>query len=382
MRTFCLILLWLLPAIPCAAAGIHLVGAPPLYRLEASGFEGVAAVDITIHYDPATLRIQSLESGPFLQGTLAASSINLPGKARLGAVTTNALHGAGLLATLRVETSGGDIPSLRVEASLRDLDGKSLPVNIDAPLPPAPTPVLPQPATPVPLGEQESAPEPAAAPFPSAVTLVPRSMLTLYPREDGQSTPVHDTSSSPSAPIPLPSAAVAPADRPSVPLARAAKAEKPELGTGSPFALFRQEFASFRTLEDLAQLCALPHGLHQDPCPVLSDGRQTVFLRLEGARQQASFGVQGARLLESWREQNGALHVEMLPAAGGREINIVIVDELLRNIHLLVAPPIKLDPQRSVEDYLARWQDLNGDGIITYAEAWAIAMNLLAARSR
>jgi hypothetical protein len=208
-------------------------------------------------------------------------------------------------------------------------------------------------------------------------------MMPLYPRENGQTAPARGgavSSSSPSSPIPLPPATAA-ADRPSATRPRAASAEKPELGTGAPFDLFRQEFASFQTLDDLAQLCALPHGLRQDPCPVLSDGKDRVVLRVKDARQQASFGVQGARLLESWRKKNGTLHVELLPTAGVREVNVIIVDELLRDIHLVVAPPFKLDPQRSIQDHLTHWQDLNGDGIITYEEAWSIAMNLLAGRS-
>lgn len=110
---------------------------------------------------------------------------------------------------------------------------------------------------------------------------------------------------------------------------------------------------------------------------MLSDGKNRVVLRVEDAQQPSSLGVQGARLMENWRGKDGVLHVELLPAAGATEVNVIIVDQSLRNVQLVVAPPIALDPQRSVQDYLTHWQDLDGDGANTFEEAWIVAVNLM-----
>jgi hypothetical protein len=376
----CVLLLFFLSllAVPCGAASIHLIGTPPQYRLEASGFQQVAAIDVTIIYDPVALRVEAMEVGPLLRGTLAASNINLPGKIRLGAVTTTPLSGSGLLGTLQVQADG--LPLLEVKATLRGLDGQSIPVSTHAPASNTPLPSMPD-ATPSPATPPQGPAPPTAdgdssLATPSAggstVTIIPRS---LFNDTATRTTPAASPTEAPRPDRRSPAAA---GEGRSAALPRLVVVDKEERLGDSPLALFRQQLSTIRSLEDVARLSSLPPGMRQDPFPVLSDGRTRVLLRVEKVGPQASLGVQGARLLESWRGQDGILRVELLPAVGTTEIDVVIIDEMLRTVRLVAAPPLALDPCRTDSDYLTHWHDVDGDGIITLDEAWIVAVNLLA----
>jgi hypothetical protein len=90
--------------------------------------ENVAAMDITITYDAASLSNPRVQQGGLISGALTAVNLNVPGTVRMAIIRTTPIQGSGIIATLtfdRTGGSGGKITGLG--ARLSNLDGRPLP---------------------------------------------------------------------------------------------------------------------------------------------------------------------------------------------------------------------------------------------------------------
>jgi hypothetical protein len=99
------------------------------YQVVGSGLSNVAALDVTIKYDPSIIESPKITPGTLARGSFVANP-NTPGVIRIAFVTTSGVSGTGSLAEItftRKGTSGGGITGITLNQIL-DPSGKALQV--------------------------------------------------------------------------------------------------------------------------------------------------------------------------------------------------------------------------------------------------------------
>ncbi len=100
------------------------------FQLQGNGMENVAALDITIVYDTATLANPRVAEGGLISGAMTAVNPNMPGIVRMGIITTSAIKGSGTIATLSFDRRGDSPGSIiTLKASISNSNGNPLPVK-------------------------------------------------------------------------------------------------------------------------------------------------------------------------------------------------------------------------------------------------------------
>lgn len=373
-------------AVPCGAAMIRLTGSPPDFRLQGRDLSQVAAIDLTVTYDPAGLRVDGVESGPLLQGALFAANTAKAGQVRLGVVSPRPINGSGELALLRVSLPPGiaELPRASLRVSLRNPDGQVIPVTIEvafdraAPSPPASSPLSPATPAAIPEGRTSSSSRvllgqsssPPAAPAAPADTRADATAMEDLPVE---------TTSSPQPAPPSDSSMPKPSPEP------VSQKVTRELSIASPLKRFQDALPEIRTLDDLGRFLAPTiAGLRQEPFPALSDGETPVTLIVPWSAAEApSYAFSEATLLSSGQAGEGSWKVTVLPKKGTMNALVCVLGESLYEIPLVIAPQMSLH-DRPFRSYLQEWRGLAGDdeSTVTAEEAYAVAVNLLAGEKK
>jgi hypothetical protein len=135
-------MLVLSPARVFAAAVVEVSRtAEGVFLVQGSGFQAVAALELTITYDPAALSGPQVVLGPLFSGSLSAINPNVPGIIRMAFVRTSPVSGTGSIVNITFERQGtaqGRIISC--SAKLAGENGSLLPVQARVVDPPEPAP--------------------------------------------------------------------------------------------------------------------------------------------------------------------------------------------------------------------------------------------------
>lgn len=136
------------PGTSCADAALTIVSAGDgVFLLQGRGVVDAGALDITITYDSTTLTNPSVVAGDLVSGALTAVNAGTAGRVRIGIIRTSPIHGDGVIAILSFDQKGeaaGGIQGLT--ASLSNLAGKTLPVQLRVEATPGANPDLSNPA--------------------------------------------------------------------------------------------------------------------------------------------------------------------------------------------------------------------------------------------
>ena len=100
------------------------------YQLVGSGLSNVAALNVSIRYDPSALESPRVTQGTLANGTLFVANPNLPGEIKIAFVHTSGVSGTGSIAEITFTqkgSSGGGITG--ITAQTLDHNGKALPVT-------------------------------------------------------------------------------------------------------------------------------------------------------------------------------------------------------------------------------------------------------------
>lgn len=99
------------------------------YLLQGGSFTGVAALDVTVNYDTATLSAPQIAKRE-LAGPLFVANPNIPGQVRLAFIADAGVSGSGAIAEITFTVKGGSPPLPTVgAASLYDVNSVSIPVT-------------------------------------------------------------------------------------------------------------------------------------------------------------------------------------------------------------------------------------------------------------
>src|SRR3990172_10169780 len=76
------------------------------FVLQGSAVDGVAALDITVRYDVATLTNPQVTQGGLISGAMMAVNANVPGTVRMGIIRVTPFSGSGTIATIAFSRTG------------------------------------------------------------------------------------------------------------------------------------------------------------------------------------------------------------------------------------------------------------------------------------
>lgn len=333
------------------------------FRIEGAELESVAAIDMTINYDPASLRINQVTAGALANGMLFAGNAQNAGLVKIGAAGTRPASGGGVLARLVGAATGAQVSVSNFAAKLYDANGKSLPVKTRIDL----LPVIYSPST-----EESEASETSTS--GGGVGLSSVTLPTPKGGSDAEPSGAGVPSETPSPLLPEIERGVA------APLAISTE------GSGKallkPVAV-RERFAKFTGQRTLAGMTPLfdnaNENLEQRPAILLSDGITPLELRLRlAARQKPSVALRNAKLLQAKFDADGYYLVRCLPTAGADIAAVILLDaQRLLTIPLTVAPPVAI-PTIPDEKTPLPQLDLDGDGQHSWRDDYILVANLLA----
>jgi hypothetical protein len=378
IKLFLCITLLLATAAPSWAAVVRLLeNFPGNYRIEAEGLEAVAAFDLTLYYDPATLLISSVTQGAMLQGAMFAANPNQPGLVRIGVAAIQPISGSGTLATLGGAVKGSSPVILSLSAKLADEDRRSLPVSI-GPLPSSGFDDSSE-SEHADAGEQTDSPSSTTGSRDSSGSVsVGKVIVSPWGAEEPvtlQPTEIDEPYE------PLPEEAEASAqeisperEQPSTPYV-----EKRQFGFTSVLEAF-EVYDGPRTLTDMGALFQRETaGFEQYPAIVLADGETSAEIELwvESAKEP-SIALKNARLLKAKFVAENRFLVRCIPKGGAMSSKVLILGgERIVAIPLTVAPPVPLAGLDVQPDEPLPKIDLDGDGESTWRDDYILVANLL-----
>lgn len=376
--------------------------------LQGATMENVAAIDITLTYDPAVWANPRVNKGSLTSGALTAINTNSPGTVRIGVISTKPIHGNGDIATFNFDAKG-NAPGrpFGLNASLTTLDGNSLPVSVRVINPPDPGPTTPDRAT---LVEEFSSttllPPTSSLPTPpSQTTPAPKGRLgmVMLPNFEGGETEgdlqgndsgsagSHGSGGNPGSEELYPGRS---ADK-----RKSGTSEHSERGIHDVKSILDRfkEYAGDRCPQDLISLFE-PEPVsrfRQNPSIVLADGEtmlEVAIFSQQGHKLPLDLAVMGAQLvsIEEAPDNSRMLILNLVPAKGVYQASLVLpLDDLMVVVPLGVAPRLNADLDNSgtvtESDFTLFLKegapfDLNGDGKRDYLDDYLFTANYLAAR--
>ena len=413
-----------------AAPSLVITGQSGNYEIKGAGFEGIAAIDITLGYDVTTMSNPRVRQGGWVSGALFASNPNTPGFIRLGIATTNTVTGSGTIATLSFDPVWGKSPQFTsLAGTLHTASGTMM-----APV----ASIMTQDASGSSLAAssvlqpQTTTDQQASVSASSSTTSTPVTMGSSVSSGIGQSTgstvgtSVSMGSSSTAgsgqfpAPTPESGASAHPSFEPTQPGAGTSESvvEPPlpapvkhatgdvQTATGSSkeqqqpvrnivYESVVSRFKTYsgpKTLQALTEIFSRPATakFHQEPGIALSDGVTKVRVTLDRTPDLSAapnFAIKGAKLVALTNDENG-YYLEILPNAGVSEASVTVLAQgSTFDFPLVVAPLIDLKNvpngklgEASFALFLKEQGakgDLNGDGRKDYLDEYIYTANYL-----
>lgn len=378
-----------------------------VFAVVASGFTGVAGLDVTVTYDSATLGNPRVEKGAMLGNALFVANPNQTGIIRIGAVSTSGVSGSGTVAVITFDRKGDSAGLLTgITATTINTSGAPLPVTASYSNASSDVAQVVKTETPtqtiVPLspsggGTQGTTTTTSGGSLYLGTVTMPGDSVpgqtekkVETPKSDPQSGQGQgSTTAGPAAEEgkPEPEQKKAPAERKNVVYPSVAE----RLKASPDNSTMDKVVAAFDLAKDLPYV--------QTPRIVLSDGTTSVRLtvRLGESKESPSFALEHAKLLSLKQSEDGEWLVEALPGRNTDEAALTVSQgELTVRIPLTVAQPLsekqlgELKPlsEKSFQLFLKERgtketprYDLNGDGKRDYLDDYIYAANYLSLRA-
>jgi len=407
------------------ASAISVVSAGDgLFTIQGSSMDGIAGIDITINYDPATITNARVNQGGLISGAMMLANVNVPGSIRIAVITTTPFRGSGPIASVaydRKGTSAGRITA--VNAKVANLEGKYLPVTTgfvnptdssnQQQTPPdntSSTGTITTPATTetssvsTPTGSSTSTTTTSTSSTSQSTWLggvsvtTDQGVETERKPEPRQSEIPADNRSAERA-YDSPSATSDQGQQPSAP-----KDEKEKKATYFAYPSLLDRFRDFqgeRTLKNLSAIYEVQQkGFSQEPSLFLADGKATLKAIITvppTASAAPNFALNKDAQMVSFQrgsESDSTWIVEVRPKKGA--YNVVLsyfLDDVMTEIPLIVAPRLEsyrsksfsklteadaiqfLEAAVAGKDNLAN--DLNSDKLVNYIDDYIFLSNYL-----
>ena len=361
-----------------------------VYALQGMGMDSVAAMDITVSYDPTTLASPQFTQGDLISGAMVAVNDTVPGTVHIGIVRTAPVKGTGVIATLTFTRKGdGSGRILAIKASISNINGKPLPVISQIVQQSDTTADVSN--TSVTTGESAATSLASAA---AAGTELSAKLVGPSSKFEGQGDPSAEQSSGTGTAI-EPSAA----SQSSMVSTGASGITAASEHSGYKIQQFDsvlkkfQKFKGERTAKAVIGLFAQDEmtGYHQEPVVALSDGKTAVhitFISSSGEIKAKDVAVMGARLISVKKDPDytNTWIAELMPEKGAYEASFAVSDGTLKRIYPLTIAP-KIDRKRNKSGkmtekdlgaYLSdQRQDVNKDGKKNYLDDYIFTANYL-----
>jgi hypothetical protein len=364
--------------------------------------ENVAAMDITLTYDTASLSNPRVANGGLISGALTAVNLNVPGSVRMAIIRTTPMNGNGVIATLTFDrrgSSSGKITAL--SARLSNTDGRPLPSQVAVNNPPDTGTPGPEQRAQEEQRQDATASSAGTQPIPTpgsniGVVVVPRAEDVA---SDGT------TTTEQAAPQ---EQAAEPAKEP-VDLARKTDGETALSPGAHEMSIHKhksvlerfQEYTGARTAKAYISLFELDGaiGFHQEPPIILADGKSSVkvvFISDPGKKDASDVALSGAKLISIKQDPDytNTWIAEVRPEKDAYKAGMTVSLQKLTIVFPLAVAPVRdvdLDKSGKVTeaDFILFLQkrgtqkapefDLNNDGKRDYLDEYIFTANYLAA---
>ena len=380
------------------------------YLVQGGNFSGVAALDVTVKYDAATLSAPQVSQKELASGTLFVANPNLAGQVRLAFVHSSGVSGSGTIAEITFTARGSSAaqPSISA-ASLYDANGTTIPVTVGgSTVQESSGGPLVQPVSPEPLwtgGRGDSGTKTVSDKGTPATTgtqlwlgTVTMPGDTTQSKEPGKPV-VTDTPP----PSPPPTTAGSDLEGKSAPPATTPAPARERFTLPAPPASVLERFRTYngeRTVAALKPLFSQRGGawVTQEPAIALSDGetRLTVQITLDRVGLEApNFALRGLEMSSLQPVGETGWRIEALPVKGSLQATVsLLVEEAAAELPVTVIPPLpkswagKKLTDAEVNRFLAErgtekvpLGDLNSDGRRDYRDDYIMIGNYLLASS-
>lgn len=378
------------------------------YIVQGSGMDGVAGIQLDVHYDPASLTTPSVIQGTLVAGAMLVANTSLSGRIKIAIISNKPFSGSGQIASINfaAKTGAGGITSVTSKminssgatvASQATVSGVS-PATTDSGAASTPGITSQQPAQ-LPSVQPFSAPSTSSLPtsVKSSTGSMPISLgaVTIPSDVQGKSdqktpekTVVHEQYAEPAQ------------ARPVEPPAEEKPAAEPQKENKVKITSYIGVIENFRTYsgaKSSANFIALfskeiAPTIRQVPAVVLSDGKTPVIIavKLEDAADKSpNFALSGAKLVTLNRDASAAWIIEALPQKGVAKAALTILtDSETVEYPLTVAVAVE-SVSTSEADFAVFLKDsgvttpkrdLNGDGKHDYLDDFIYTANYLVLR--
>jgi len=363
-----------------------------VYALQGVGMDGVAAMEIKVSYDPASLMNPRIAQGGLVSGAVVAINDRIPGQVRMAIIRTTPVKGNGVIATFTFDRAGsaaGKILSLTAKFS--NIEGKAIPVLVQISNAAESAVSASDQGAAATVGSGAAS---AAAGIP-VVTPGGAPMLVVAPAPGQQK---EQAVSSPMATEPA-------AEKTSATRATAVSPEAAGMTASLEQAKGIQQFTSvldrfreYRGERTVKALLALfeqrdaASGFRQEPRAVLTDGKATakiIFSAKAPGGLAPDFALNNARLISMKRDydQPDTWVAEVKPGKGAHAASLIVSwNGAMREFPLTLAPKVTSDPktpgkftEKAFSLYLSgKGRDLNNDGTCDYIDDYMYAVNYVA----
>ncbi len=369
------------------------------FVLHGNGMDNVAALDITITYDTATLANPQVTSGGLITGALTAVNPNVPGTVRMGIITTSPIKGDGIIATLafdQVGNSPGGITAIK--ANITNSNGNPLPVQAQIINPPNETVIAPPNA-----GTQSgTTPSPAASTPEGGRQIVIGG--GIVPSDDSAASAKKEPAPAPEA---MPESVKEKGMVSQETVSSATGTIQSTQPTGQNKKIYSQksilerfrEYKGERSVKALTELFSQEpaFGFRQDPAIVLSDGKATVkisFIAMSVGKKTPDVKLRGASLLSLKKDPDNTNTwiAELRPEKKAVSAMLVVSREKVNmEFPIFVAPEANVDLDKSGEETEDDFKvflrdrgaaqkplfDLNNDGKRDFVDDYIFTANYL-----
>jgi hypothetical protein len=360
--------------------------------------ENVAAMDIVLTYDTASLFNLRLQNGGLISGALTAVNDRVPGTVRMAIIRTTPMQGSGVIATLTFDRKGTAAGKLTVQSvRLSDLNGRPVSASGQGANAADTGTTASGQSSQEQQGDSSSASSAGTQPVPA-----PGVPIIVLPSAGGTDIASEATETMEQA------APIEQAEEP-VELARktdretALSPEAKEKSTHKRKSVLErfQEYTGARTAKAYISLFELDGaiGFHQEPPVILADGKsavKVVFISDPGKKDASDVAVSGAKLISMKQDPDytNTWIAEVRPEKDAYKAGVTVsLQKLTIVFPLAVAPARNIDLDKSGKvteaDFALFLQkrgtqkapefDLNNDGKRDYLDEYIFTANYLAA---
>lgn len=374
------------------------------WMVQASEFDSISGIDLTITYDPSVLGSPTVKEGSFIADSLMTSNTNNPGVVRIAVVTTRPLSGGGPVVQVSFQRKAAGPPKLRLAAKIVNKDLAPMPVIPSNPpdQEAGPSDTTSDGNTTQEGGGQPSQAQKAAQPgvqspsgsssivYGGSVTMPSDTTSAPEEKRSQQSTPEYREEQHREAPS-VTREKAAPEKQESEAKPAGVKIEPP-VSILDRFKAYSGE----KTINGLLDLFVVDEGtqVRQDPPILLADGKADLKLTVPNpqGKEAPNFALKKAKLVNLQVSADGSWVVVAKPEKGAYDASVtMLVNDTAVEMPLTVAPKVDIDLDKSGKVDMSDFRlflkdrgtekapkfDLNKDGRRDYMDDYIFTANFL-----